>query len=154
MASFNKIIIIGNLTRDPEYKAMTTGRGLCKLSIASNRQYRNKQTNALVSDVCYIEVEVWGPQADNCKQYLQKGRPVLVEGYLKQDNWESEGQKRSKHAIVAENVVFLGSRSGAEASEDTVFGAKSASTTPSKDNSMNSSGLFSDENPFEDELPF
>lgn len=153
MASFNKIIMIGNLTKDPDYKQSTSGRGLCKLSIASNRQYKSKQTNALVQEVCFIDVDVWGPQAESCKQYLQKGRPILVEGYLKLDTWESEGQTRRRHLIVADNIVFLGSgKNAAESMDDAgLFNTKS---TPSRDNTPSANdSLFSD-SPFEDELPF
>ncbi len=110
MAGYNRIIIVGNLTRDPEYKQLTTGQALTKLGLATNRQYKNKQSGALVQEVCYIDAEVWGPQAESCRQYLQKGRPVLVEGRLKFDSWkDAEGQTRSKHIIVADKVVFLSS---------------------------------------------
>ena len=115
MANFNRIIIIGNLTRDPEYKQQPSGQAYVGSSLASNRQYRNKQTSAMVQEVCYVDVSVWGPQADNCRQYLQKGRPVLVEGRLKFDTWkDAEGQQKQRHSIVADSVVFLGSGQRAE----------------------------------------
>lgn len=117
MASFNRIIIIGNLTRDPELKQLASGQSLCRLGLASNRQYRNKQSGDLNQEVCFIDVDVWGTQADSCKQYLAKGRPVLVEGRLKFDTWQStEGSTRSKHSIVAERVVFL---AGANVEQET-----------------------------------
>ncbi len=118
MASFNRIIIAGNLTRDPEYKQLTSGQAMCKLGLASNRQFKNKQTGNMVQEVCYVDIDVWGPQAESCRQYLQKGRPVLIEGRLKFDSWkDNEGQTRSKHTIVADRVVFL---SSASASNDIV----------------------------------
>ena len=108
MAGYNRVVMIGNLTRDPEYKQLPSGQGVCQLGLASNRQYRNKQTGSMVQEVCFVDVDVFGPQAESCNQYLQKGRPVLVEGRLKFDTWDSpEGQKRSKHSIVADRVVFL-----------------------------------------------
>ena len=120
MAAFNRIIIIGNLTRDPEYRNLASGQAVCRLGLATNRQFKNKQTGSMVQEVCYIDVDVWGAQAESCRQYLQKGRPVLVEGRLKLDSWDDQsGQKRSKHSIVAERVVFLGNGAGAE----TAFGA-------------------------------
>lgn len=144
MANFNRVIIIGNLTKDPDFKQQPSGQGLCKLSLASNRQFRNKQTGTMSQEVCYIDVAVWGPQADNCRQYLQKGRPVLVEGRLKLDSWkDAEGQQRQRHTIVADNVVFLGTRSEADAPKvrdeagDEIHEA-----------------LFKDEAPFADDLPF
>ncbi len=115
MSSFNRIIMIGNLTRDPDYKQLTSGQAVCRLGLASNRQFKNKQSGDMIQEVCYIDIDVWGAQAESCRQYLQKGRPILVEGRLKLDSWDdSSGQKRSKHSIVAERVVFLGSNAQAE----------------------------------------
>src|SRR5271169_4486660 len=108
MASYNRIIMMGNLTRDPEYKQLSSGQAVCKLGLASNRQFKNKQTGSMVQEVCFIDVDVWGAQAESCRQYLAKGRSVLVEGRLKLDSWqESDGTKRSKHMIVADQVTFL-----------------------------------------------
>src|SRR5579862_4075331 len=116
MAGYNRIIMIGNLTRDPEYKTLPSGQAVCRLTIASNRQFKNRQSGEMVQEVCYVDVDVWGAQAESCRQYLAKGRPVLVEGRLKLDNWQDQnGQNRSKHSIVADRVVFLGSGAGAEA---------------------------------------
>ena len=121
MAAFNRIIMIGNLTRDPEYRNLASGQAVCRLGLATNRQFRNKQTGSMVQEVCYIDVDVWGAQAESCRQYLQKGRPVLVEGRLKLDSWDDQsGQKRNKHSIVAERVVFLSNGAGAETA---TFGA-------------------------------
>jgi single-strand DNA-binding protein len=109
MAGYNRIIIIGNLTRDPELKAVGTQTSVCKLNIASNRQYKNKQNGSVTQEVCFIDVEVWGAQAETCKMYLQKGRPVLVEGRLKLDSWkDNEGNIKSKHSIVSDKIIFLG----------------------------------------------
>lgn len=120
MAAFNRIIMIGNLTRDPEYRNLASGQAVCRLGLATNRQFKNKQTGSMVQEVCYIDVDVWGAQAESCRQYLQKGRPVLVEGRLKLDSWDDQsGQKRNKHSIVAERVVFLSNGAQAESS----FGA-------------------------------
>ena len=110
--------MIGNLTRDPDYKQLASGQGVCRLGLASNRQYKNKQTGSMVQEVCFVDVDVYGPQADSCREYLQKGRPVLVEGRLKFDQWESpEGQQRSKHIIVADRVVFLSAGTSPELDE-------------------------------------
>ncbi len=115
--SFNRIIMVGNLTRDPDYKQLTSGQAVCRLGLASNRQFKNKQSGDMIQEVCYIDIDVWGPQAESCRQYLQKGRPILVEGRLKLDSWDdASGQKRSKHSIVADRVVFLGSNAQAETS--------------------------------------
>ena len=113
MAGYNKIILMGNLTREPDYKQLKPGsQPVCRLSVASNRQFRNKQSGDMVQEVCFIDVDVWGPQAESCRQYLAKGRPVLIEGRIKFDSWQDqEGKTRSKHSIVAERVIFLSSAS-------------------------------------------
>lgn len=119
MASYNRIILMGNLTRDPEYRQLASGQAVCRLGLATNRQFKNRQSDALVQEVCYIDIDVWGAQAESCRQYLQKGRPILVEGRLKYDTWQDQsGQTRSKHSIVADNVRFLGSQNSAAAESD------------------------------------
>lgn len=115
MAGYNRIIIMGNLTRDPDYKQLNSGQTLCRLGIAANRPYRNKQTGEMTQEVCFVDVDVWGAQAETCRQYLSKGKPVLVEGRLKLDSWQDqEGKNRSKHTIVSDRVVFLPSNNVSE----------------------------------------
>ncbi|MCL4361249.1 single-stranded DNA-binding protein [Candidatus Dependentiae bacterium] len=154
MAGYNRIILVGNLTRDPDFKQLESGQGVCKFNVASNRQFKNKQTGAMVQEVCFVDVDVWGPQAESCKQYLQKGRPVLVEGRLKLDSWkEASGTQRSKHSIVAEKVVFLGS--GSSNSNDT-NAVEDGDELPAMKTAKKASGSvsFKDEPPFGDDLPF
>ncbi len=121
MASgYNRIIIVGNLTRDPELRQLPSGQPVCRLNVASNRQFRNRQTGDMVQEVCYVDVDVWGAQAETSRQYLQKGRPVLIEGRLKLDSWQDQqGNARSKHSIVADRVVFLSS-AAAESNDQSV----------------------------------
>ena len=120
MASYNRVIMVGNLTRDPELKQLSSGQSVCRFGLASNRQFKNRQTGSNVQEVCFIDIDVWGPQADSCSQYLQKGRQVLIEGRLKFDIWDdAEGNKRNKHTIVADRVTFLAS--GAGASDDVEY---------------------------------
>ncbi len=112
MAGYNRVVLVGNLTRDPEYKQLASGQAVCRLGLATNRQFKNRQSGQMVQEVCYVDIDVWGAQADSCHQYLQKGRSVLVEGRLKFDTWEDpSGQNRSKHSVVADRVVFLSSAS-------------------------------------------
>ncbi len=126
MAGYNRVILVGNLTRDPELKQLTSGQAVCRLGLATNRQYKNKQTGSMVQEVCFIDIDVWGVQAESCNQYLQKGSPVLIEGRLKFDTWEDQsGQTRSKHSIVADRVVFLAS--APEATEGVIDTASSSS---------------------------
>jgi len=120
MASgYNRIIIVGNLTRDPELKQLSSGQSVCRLGIASNRQFKNRQSGDMVQEVCYVDVDVWGPQAESSNQYLEKGRQVLIEGRLKLDTWQdTDGKNRSKHSIVADRVVFLASGSDTTTARD------------------------------------
>ena len=149
MAGFNKIIVVGNLTRDPELRQLPSGQAVCRMSIATNRQFRNKQTNAMMSEVCYIDVDVWGAQAENCRQYLKKGSSVLVEGCLMLDSWtDAEGNQKSKHSIVSENVVFMSSGPGGQAAPGAQAGASSNSAGATEGAS------FKDEPPFGEDLPF
>jgi single-strand DNA-binding protein len=183
MASFNRIVIMGNLTRDPEYKQLSSGQAVCKLGLASNRQFKNRQSGSMVQEVCYVDVDVWGAQAESCRQYLQKGRGVLIEGRLKYDSWEDpEGKTRSRHSIVADRVVFLNSQqpSESEAGDQTsrVEGARldmapemdqelskqinavKARTqakkvaAPKQEEAPSEGAPFVDEPPFQDDLPF
>lgn len=166
MASFNRIIMMGNLTRDPDYKQLASGQSVCRLSLASNRQFKNKQTGTMVQEVCFVDIDVWGPQADSSNQYLRKGSSILVEGRLKFDTWQdAEGQRRSKHAIVADRVTFLPA-SQSVSSEEVVASAnklkeiteKHAKQDVSKAKEVKTVSTgevnFKDEKPFEDDLPF
>jgi len=109
MASFNRIILLGNLTRDPELRFTGGGTPVCQFSLAINR--RVKKDDQWEEEVSFFEIVVFGKIAENCAEYLSKGRPVLVEGELVQRRWEAQdGQKRSKIEIVASTVQFLGGR--------------------------------------------
>jgi len=106
---FNKVILIGNLTRDPELRYTPQGTSVCNFGIAVNRKY--KQGEEMKEEVTFINVVVFGKQADTCGQYLNKGSSVLIEGRLQERRWETEdGQKRSKHEVVAQSIRFLSSR--------------------------------------------
>ena len=111
MANLNKVLLMGNLTRDPEVKYTPKGTAVGDLAIAINDSYK-AQDGSIKETVTYVDIEVWGRTAENCKQYLTKGRPVFVEGQLRLDQWEQDGQKRSKLKVRALSVQFLGSPSG------------------------------------------
>jgi single-strand DNA-binding protein len=112
-ASLNKVLLMGNLTRDPEVKYTPKGTAVCDLGIALNDSYK-AQDGTIKETVTYVDVEVWGRTAENCKQYLTKGRPVFVEGQLRLDQWEQDGQKRSKMKVRALSVQFLGGGGGGQ----------------------------------------
>jgi single-strand DNA-binding protein len=107
MANYNKVILVGNLTRDPEIKYTAGGSAVVTMGLAVNRKYQlNEETK---EEVLFVDVVVFGKQAENVNQYLQKGRPVLVDGRLSYRTWEGkDGQKKSKHEVVATTVQFLG----------------------------------------------
>ena len=108
MASFNKVYLIGNLTRDPELRYTPSGIAVVNLRIAVNRRYKDK-AGELKDEVCYVTVIAWDKQAEVCNQYLKKGRPVFVEGRLQSRSWETpDGQNRSVIDVRAEKIQFLG----------------------------------------------
>ncbi len=102
---FNRIILIGNLTKDPDVRYTPGGTPVTTLSVAVNSRY--KQGDEAKEEVLFIDAVVFGKQAESCGQYLNKGNPVLVEGRLRERRWEYEGQKKSKHEVIANNVRFL-----------------------------------------------
>ncbi len=110
---FNKVILIGNLTKDPELRYTPQGTAVTSFRIAVNSRY--KQSDELKSETLFIDIVVFGKQAESCSQYLSKGRPVLVEGRLQERRWESDGQQKSKMEIVASSVRFLSRKPDAQA---------------------------------------
>lgn len=115
MASFNKVILVGNLTRDPELRYTPKGTAIAKIGIAVNRVWTN-EAGEKKEEVTFVDVDVFGRTAENVGQYMRKGRPILVEGRLRLDQWDDKqtGQKKSKLGVVAETVQFLGSAGGGE----------------------------------------
>ena len=106
MASYNKVLLMGNLTRDPELRFTAGGSAVANFGIAVNRKY--KQGEEWKEDVCFVDVTVWGKLAENCTEYLSKGRSVFVDGRLNFSSWEAkDGQKRNKLDVVANSVDFL-----------------------------------------------
>jgi len=112
MASFNKVILVGNLTRDPQVKYTTGGTAVAELGMAVSRQWFDKQSNSKKEETTFVDVTLWGRTAEVAGEYLSKGRPVLIEGRLQLDTWEDREtkQKRSKLRVVGENMTMLGSR--------------------------------------------
>jgi single-strand DNA-binding protein len=110
MASYNKVLLMGNLTRDPEVRYTPKGTAIANIGLAVNRVW-NTESGEQKEEVTFVDVEVWGRQAETAGQYLSKGRPVFIEGRLRLDSWDDKetGQKRNKLKVVAERVQFLGS---------------------------------------------
>ena len=111
--SFNQVILMGNLTRDPELRQTPNGQSVTSFSLALNRSYKAADGN-WTEATDYIDVVAWGPLGERVAQYLTKGRPCLVNGRLQSRSWEQDGQKRSKVEVNAQDVTFLGGAGGGE----------------------------------------
>jgi single-strand DNA-binding protein len=133
--SFNQVVLMGNLTRDPELRQTPNGQQVCSFSLALNRSYKGADGNWQEA-TDYIDVVAWGPLGERVAQYLSKGRPCLVNGRLQSRQWEQEGQKRSKVEVVAQDVTFLGGNDNAGGQGGYSSGSSSSSAsgkpTPSK----------------------
>ena len=138
MSNFNKVILMGNLTRDPELKNLGSGTALCEIGMATNRKFKT-QSGEMKEETCFIDITLWGRMGENLHRYLKKGDPVLIEGRLKFDTWETpEGQKRSKLSVVAEGMQFV-PRGG---------------TQQGQDGQQQSADPFADQRPSDVEVPF
>src|SRR3954449_6360060 len=134
MASFNKVILLGNLTRDPEIRYTPKGSAVCDLGIAVNRQY-TLENGERREEVTYVDVVLWARLAEIAGEYLKKGRPVFIEGRLQLDTWDDKqsGQKRSKLRVVAEGMQLIGGRQGGGDADEAGGGrAPSRSAPPLK----------------------
>ncbi|MEO0965135.1 MAG: single-stranded DNA-binding protein [Planctomycetota bacterium] len=113
MPNLNKVMLMGNLTRDPELRYTTSNMAVANLGLAVNRRWTNKQTNQQQEETTFIDLEAWGRQAEVLNQYLRKGRPVYIEGRLKLDQWQDQsGNNRSKLKVVVENFQFIDNQGG------------------------------------------
>ena len=162
MASLNKVLLMGNLTRDPEVRYTPKGTAVGDLAIAINDSYK-AQDGTIKETVTYVDIEVWGRQAETCKQYLTKGRPIFVEGQLRLDQWETpQGEKKRLLRVRADRVQFLGgggggggagSRSGGNYSGGGERSSSPSETAPS----ARPASTVSDERPplpSDDDIPF
>lgn len=116
MASFNKVILIGNLTKDPELKKTPSGISVARLRLAVGETFRDRQTGQPKEVVCFVDVTVWDRQAETCGKYLSCGRQILVEGRLVYDEWKNQqGETRSRVGVRADRVQFLGANPARQA---------------------------------------
>ncbi len=113
MANFNKVILMGNLTRDPELRYTPKGTAIAKIGLAINRRWKS-ETGEMKEEVTFVDVDAFGKTAETIAQYLKKGRPLLMEGRLKYDTWEDKqtNQKKSKLGVVLESFTFVDSNRG------------------------------------------
>lgn len=129
--SFNQVILMGNLTRDPELRTIPSGQSVCSFSLALNRSYKGQDGNWQEA-TDYVDIVAWGPLGERVAQYLSKGRPCLVNGRLQSRSWEQDGQKRSKLEVVAQDVTFLGGRGDGDSPSGGQPGAGSAGSSSAK----------------------
>lgn len=148
MASYNRVLLIGNLTRNPDIRYTPSGTAVVDLGLAVNENFKNK-AGETVEQVCFVDIVVWGRQAETAAEYLQKGSAVFVEGRLQLDQWENQqGEKRSKLRVRADRVQFLGgSGKGPELTSAPV------ATTPSVESSVPSAAPVA-EVVDDDDVPF
>jgi single-strand DNA-binding protein len=159
MASFNRVILLGNLTRDVELRYTPGGTAVTDIGLAVNDRRKN-QAGEWVDETTYVDVTFWGRTAEVASEYLSKGSPVFVEGRLKLDTWETDGQKRSKLHVICERMQLLGGRPGSSQSGPSDPPSRqqqpqSAPPSPGRPDSGGESQPQSDPSgPPEDEIPF
>jgi len=153
MASLNKVLLIGNLTKDPELRYTPSGTAVADLRLAVNDSYTGRDGKQ-VERTLFIDVVVWQRQAETASEYLSKGRPVLIEGRLQMDEWENQqGEKRSRIRVVAQRVQFLGTPRGGEEGgpRPATRGAKAGRAAPDEGSPNDVPGP---EDVGEDDIPF
>lgn len=153
MASFNKVILMGNLTRDPELRYTPKGTAIAKIGLAVNRVWTN-EAGEKKEEVTFVDVDAFGRQAETIGQYMKKGRPILVEGRLKLDQWDDKqtGQKRSRLGVVLESFQFVdsggGRAGGPEGGSEPVRSRPAAAATPAAEPVQGDAPPESDDVPF------
>ncbi|MGE5209409.1 MAG: single-stranded DNA-binding protein [Alphaproteobacteria bacterium] len=145
MANLNKVLLLGNVTRDPEVRYTPKGSAVCDLGVAVNRAYTT-DTGEKREEVTFVDVTLWGRTAEVASEYLKKGRPVFIEGRLQMDSWDDKqtGQKRTRLRVVAENMQLLGGRPPGGTTD--TGGERRQTTAPPKSSAASE--------PDEDEIPF
>ena len=157
MTGFNKVILAGNLTRDPELRYTPSGTAVARFGIACNRRWKDTQTNEQKEEVMFIDVDAFGKTAETIGQYLKKGRPILLEGRLKLDQWDDKQtqQKRSRHLVVLDSFTFLdsGTREGGDFASGGGGGA-APSARPARPPASTPPSNNEGTPPEEDDVPF
>ena len=164
MSSFNKVILLGNLTRDPETRVTTNGLTICKLGMAVSRVFSTREGERK-EETTFVDIDAFGKQAEVITKYMRKGKPLMVEGRLKLDQWETnDGQKRNKLKVVLENFQFVGGRDdnatgGGSSDYEESSPPRRAAPEPSADrgsdsSSANNSSTSSSDDVLDDDVPF
>lgn len=150
MASFNRVILVGNLTRDVELRRTPQGTAVTDVSLAVNE--RTKRNDQWVDEVNFFDVTIWGRTAEIAAEYLSKGSNVLIEGRLRQEKWEQDGQKRSKVKVICDKMQMMGSRPGSEGGSSSGQSRPASYSQPSQSSTAQTQPTQGP--PPEDEVPF
>ncbi len=157
MASFNKVILMGNLTRDPETRVTPSGLTICKMGLAVSRRYSTKDGESR-EETTFVDVDAFGRQAEVITKYLRKGSPIFMEGRLRFDQWETnDGQKRSKLGVVLENFQFVGGNRDENGGSGSSGGYENSSPPARSSNSDKTSGgenFASADDTLDEDVPF
>lgn len=161
MASFNKVILVGNLTRDPQVRYTPGGSAVAEVGLAVNRSWFDKNSNSRKEETTFVDVTLWGRTAEVASEYLTKGRSVLIEGRLQLDQWDDKesGQKRSKLKVVGENMTMLGGRGESGGGGGAQQSGGYSTGAPSQGNTSNPADSFYNDAPSgggmpDDDVPF
>ena len=148
MVDINHVVLIGRLTRDAELKSLASGQAVCKFSIAVNR--RRKNGDQWEDEPNFFDIVVWGRQGESLHQYLVRGKMVCIDGELKQDRWQQDGQNRSKVEIIANNIQLLGGNpgSGSSGGYNNQVGTRSGGFSGSQSDQSPADDSFADDIPF------
>ena len=155
MASYNRVVLVGNLTRDPELRYISSGTAVTEIGLAVNDRRKN-QSGEWVDETQFIDITLWARTAEVASEYLSKGSSVLIEGRLKLDRWEKDGQKHSKLRVIGEKMQMLGGRSGAASGGGggPTSSATTAATTAATATSVAEHAPHVDTEPPPDDIPF
>ncbi|NMC20476.1 MAG: single-stranded DNA-binding protein [Thermogutta sp.] len=152
MASYNRVILLGNLTRDPEVRYTPQGTAVCDVGLAVNERRKNA-AGEWIDEVVYVDVTLWGRTAEVAGEYLTKGSPILIEGRLRLDTWESQdGQKRSRLRVVGDRMQMLGGRGSGEGGGG--GGSRQRRAAPSGGSNAVADDVPSADIPPDDDVPF
>ena len=155
MASYNRVILMGNLTRDPELKFLPSGNSVANFGIAVSERYTDRQSGEQKENVCFVDVAAWGRQAEIVNEYLSKGSPVFIEGALKFDSWETDdGSKRNKLSVTALRIQFIGGRRDGDETGGGYADAQPAAAPTGPDSHQEAPEAPSASSSTDDDIPF
>ncbi len=155
MASYNRVILMGNLTRDPELKFLPSGNSVANFGMAISERYTDRQSGEQKENVCFVDVAAWGRQAEIVNEYLTKGSPIFIEGALKFDSWETEdGSRRSKLSVTALRIQLIGGRRDSDETGGGYANAQPAAAPTNPDSYQDAPEAPSTSSGTDDDIPF